>query len=218
MIFTSSMAVYGAQEPPFTEDKQPQPIDPYGMAKYAVECDLKMAEKQFGLRYNIVRPHNVLGIYQNIWDRYRNVIGIFIRKTLNGQPILVYGDGEQTRAFSDIRYYMEPFDILLKEFDGETFNIGADKFFSLNQVAETVQSIGKKYGYDVPIEHGPPRHEAKHAYCNHDKAKSLLKFKDDTRLEELIESMFVWAMKQPNRKVKDMEYEVTEGIYDYWKN
>ena len=142
MIFTSSMAVYGAQEPPFTEDKQPQPIDPYGMAKYAVECDLKMAEKQFGLRYNIVRPHNVLGIYQNIWDRYRNVIGIFIRKTLNGQPILVYGDGEQTRAFSDIRYYMEPFDILLKQFDGETFNIGADKFFSLNQVAETVQSIG----------------------------------------------------------------------------
>ena len=106
----------------------------------------------------------------------------------------------------------------MKEFDGETFNIGADKFFSLNQVAETVQSIGKKYGYDVPIEHGPPRHEAKHAYCNHDKAKSLLKFKDDTRLEELIESMFVWAMKQPNRKVKDMEYEVTEGIYDYWKN
>ena len=218
MIFTSSMAVYGDQETPFTEDKQPQPIDPYGMAKYAVECDLKMAHKQFGLRYNIVRPHNVLGIYQNIWDRYRNVIGIFIRKTLNGQPILVYGDGEQTRAFSDIRYYMDPFDILLNEFDGETFNIGADKFFTLNQVAKTVQETGKKYGYDVPIEHGPPRHEVKHAYCNHDKAKNLLKFEDDTKLEELIESMFVWAMKQPKRKVKDMEYEVTEGIYDYWKN
>ena len=89
MIFTSSMAVYGGQEPPFTEDKQPQPIDPYGVAKYAVECDLKLAHTQFGLRYNIVRPHNVLGIYQNIWDRYRNVIGIFIRKTLNAQPILV---------------------------------------------------------------------------------------------------------------------------------
>ena len=217
-IFTSSMAVYGDQEPPFTEEKKPQPIDPYGIAKYAVECDLKLAHEQFGLRYNIVRPHNVLGIYQNIWDRYRNVIGIFIRKTLNGQPILVYGDGEQTRAFSDIRYYMEPFDILLSEFDGETFNIGADKYFSLNQVAETVQSIGNKYGYEVPIEHGPPRHEAKHAYCNHDKAKNLLKFKDNTKLEELIEDMFVWAMKQPNRKVKDMEYEVTEGIYEYWKN
>ena len=217
MIFTSSMAVYGGQQTPFTEDKQPQPIDPYGVAIYAVECDLKMAREQFGLRYNIIRPHNVLGRYQNIWDRYRNVIGIFIRKTLNGEPILVYGDGEQTRAFSDIQYYMEPFDILLTEHDGEIFNIGADKFFSLNQVAETVQGIGKKYGYDVPIEHGPPRHEVKHAYCDHTKAKNLLKFQDNTKLEELIEDVFVWAMKQPKRKVKDMEYEVTDGIYEYWR-
>ena len=217
-IFTSSMAVYGEQEPPFTEDKRPQPVDPYGIAKYAVECDLKLANEQFGLRYNIVRPHNVLGIYQNILDRYRNVIGIFIRKTLNRQPILVYGDGEQTRAFSDIKYYMEPFDRLLTDCDNETFNIGADKYFTLNEVAKTVQEIGKKYGYEVPIEHGEPRHEVKHAYCNHDKAKNLLKFEDDTKLEELIESIFVWAMKQPNRKVKTMEYEVTKDIYDYWKN
>ena len=217
-IFTSSMAVYGEQEPPFTEDKRPQPIDPYGIAKYAVECDLKLAHEQFGLRYNIVRPHNVLGIYQNIWDKYRNVIGIFIRKTLNGQPILVYGDGEQTRAFSDIKYYMEPFDRLLTEHDGETFNIGADKHFTLNEVAEAVQKVGKKYGYEVPIEHGEPRHEVKHAYCDHTKAKSMLQFTDGTNLEELIESMFVWAMKQPNRKVKTMEYEVTKDIYDYWRN
>jgi len=217
-IFTSSMAVYGEQEPPFTEDKRPQPIDPYGIAKYAVECDLKLAHEQFGLRYNIVRPHNVLGIYQNIWDKYRNVIGIFIRKTLNGQPILVYGDGEQTRAFSDIKYYMEPFDRLLTEHDGETFNIGADKHFTLNEVADAVQKVGKKYGYEVPIEHGEPRHEVKHAYCDHTKAKSMLQFSDGTNLEELIESMFVWAMKQPNRKVKTMEYEVTKDIYDYWRN
>lgn len=217
MIFTSSMAVYGAQEPPFTEDKRPQPIDPYGVAKYAVEVDLELARQQFGLRYNIVRPHNVLGIYQNIWDKYRNVIGIFIRKTLNGQPILVYGDGEQTRAFSDIKYYMEPFDKLLTDYDGETFNIGADKYFSLNEVAEAVQKIGKKYGYDVPIEHGEPRHEVKHAYCDHTKAKSMLEFRDETNLEELIESVFVWAIKQPNRKVKKMEYEVTKDIYDYWR-
>ena len=218
VVFTSSMAVYGEQEPPFTEDKRPQPIDPYGIAKYAVECDLKLAHEQFGLRYNIVRPHNVLGIYQNIWDRYRNVIGIFIRKTLNGIPILVYGDGEQTRAFSDIKYYMEPFDLLHDDFDGEIFNIGADKYFSLNEVAETVQKVGKKYGYEVPIEHGEPRHEVKHAYCDHTKAKTMLKFQDGTNLEELVETIFVSAMKQPNRKVKNMEYEVTKDIYDYWRN
>ena len=217
IIFTSSMAVYGDQEPPFTEDIRPQPIDPYGMAKYAVEVDLELAKQQFGLRYTIIRPHNVLGVYQNIWDKYRNVIGIFIRKTINKEPILVYGDGEQTRAFSDIKYYMEPFDKLLVDHDGEIFNIGADKYFSLNEVAEAVQKIGKKYGYDVPIEHGEPRHEVKHAYCDHTKAKSMLEFKDETNLEELIESVFVWAMNQPKRKVKEMEYEVTKDIYDYWK-
>jgi UDP-glucose 4-epimerase len=218
LIFTSSMAVYGNQTPPFTEDLQQTPIDPYGIAKYAVEMDIIKAHEQFGLRYNIIRPHNVLGIYQNIWDRYRNVIGIFIRKTLNDEPILVYGDGEQTRAFSDIKYYIEPFDRLLTdEFNGELFNIGADKYFTLNEVAKTVQLIGLKYGYSTSIKHGAARHEAKHAYCDHTKAKNMLGFKDDTNLKELIESLFVWAISQPNRKVKNIEYELTEGIYEYWQ-
>ena len=114
---------------------------------------------------------------------------------------------------------MEPFDRLLTdEFDGELFNIGADKYFTLNQVAETVQTIGKKYGYDVPIEHAQPRHEVKHAYCDHTKAKTMLEFRDGTQLEELIESLFVWAMNEPNRKVKNIEYEITDGIYDYWRD
>jgi UDP-glucose 4-epimerase len=218
IIFTSTMAVYGDQQAPFTEDKIPQPIDPYGIAKYAVEVDLRVSKEQFGLRYSIVRPHNVLGIYQNIWDRYRNAIGIFIRRTLNGEPMLVYGDGEQTRAFSDIKYYMEPFDMLMDEFDGEIFNIGADKYFTLNEAAETVKKVAEKYGYNPRIEHVQPRHEVKHAYCDHTKAKTLLNFKDETKLEELIDSMFIWAMKQPNRKMRQMDYEITKDIYDYWKN
>ena len=77
---------------------------------------------------------------------------------------------------------MEPFDLLHNEFDGEIFKIGADKYFSLNEVAETVQKVGKKYGYEVPIEHGEPRHEVKHAYCDHTKAKTMLKFQDVTHL------------------------------------
>jgi UDP-glucose 4-epimerase len=217
LVFTSSMAVYGEQEPPFTEDLRPCPIDPYGVAKYSVEVDIKLAGEQFGLKYNIIRPHNVLGKYQNIWDRYRNVIGIFIRKVLNHQPILVYGDGNQTRAFSDIKYYMEPFDKLITNYDGEIFNIGADKYFTINEAAKTVQKVAKKYGYDVEIVHGEKRHEVKHAYCDHTKAKTLLNFFDQTELEPLIDSMFEWAIKQPNRKVRMMNYEVTKDIYEYWK-
>ena len=218
LIFTSSMAVYGDQKPPFTEDLLQSPIDPYGIAKYAVEMDIITAHKQFGLVYNIIRPHNVLGIYQNIWDKYRNVIGIFIKKALNGEPISIYGDGEQTRAFSDIQYYMEPFEKLISEHSGEIFNIGADKYFTINEVANIVQDIAmNKHQLHVEIEHREPRHEAKHAYCDHTKAKELLNFEDKTNLYNLIDTMFDWAKEQPNRKTKLMDYEVTQGIYEYWK-
>ena len=216
LVFTSSMAVYGSQQVPFTESTTPKPIDPYGIAKHAVEMDLELARQQFGLRYNIVRPHNVLGKYQNIWDKYRNVIGIFIRNSLRGEPILVYGDGLQTRAFSDIKFYMDPFDKLINGFDGQTFNIGADKFFTLNETAKLVQEVAAENGYGVSIKHAEPRHEVKHAYCDHTKAKELLGFTDTTNLQELISDMFAWAMQQPRRVVKKMDYEITKNLYEYW--
>ena len=217
LVFTSSMAVYGSQHPPFTEDMELKPIDPYGIAKYAVELDVVQAHTQFGLRYNIVRPHNVLGIYQNIWDKYRNVIGIFIRRALNKEPLIVYGDGTQTRAFSDIQYYMEPFEKLLTGFDSDTFNIGADKYWTLNDVANIVKKVSESFGCPCEITHGQARHEAKHAFCDHSKAKRLLNFKDETNLENLIASMFVWAKDQPKRNVKLLTYEVEKNIYSYWK-
>lgn len=217
LVFTSSMAVYGNQPAPFTEDLLPVPIDPYGIAKYAVELDIKQAHEQFALRYNIIRPHNVLGMYQNIWDRYRNAIGIFIRKAINGIPLLVYGDGEQTRAFSDIKYYMDPFDSLMDKNDGELFNIGADKYYSLNEAANIVKQVAKKYNYAVSIEHGESRHEVKHAYCDHAKAKQYLNFEDKTDLHDLIEKMFGWAIKEPNRDLKIMKYEIEKNMYSYWK-
>lgn len=217
MIFTSSMAVYGNHHPPFVETMGPAPIDPYGIAKYTVEMDLKVAHDQHGLRYNIVRPHNVVGIYQNIWDKYRNVVGIFIRRVLAGEPMLIYGDGEQTRAFSDIKYYMEPFEKLIDSHDKEIFNIGADKAYSINELADTVQRVALKNGFEAEKKYVEGRHEAKHAFCDHAKAKIYLNFSDDTNLEETIDEMFKWAMTQPKRKQKKMDYEVEKGIYDYWK-
>lgn len=217
LVFTSSMAVYGRSLPPFTEDMPLTPIDPYGIAKMSVESDIKQAHDHFNLRYNIVRPHNVIGVYQNIWDRYRNVVGIFIRKSLNNQPILIYGDGNQTRAFSDIDYYMEPLEKLIHNFDNNTFNIGADKYFSINEVSKIVKEVGEKNNLKVNIEHREERNEVKHAYCNHEKAKTILDFNDKTNIEDLIAKMFDWAKAQPNRRVKDMRYEIEKGIYSYWK-
>ena len=101
-IFTSTMAVYGEGTPPFSEDVRRNPVDPYGVAKMACEMDIEIANVQHGLDYCIIRPHNMYGAKQNIWDSYRNVLGIWMYKKLNNLPFFIYGDGEQTRAFSYI--------------------------------------------------------------------------------------------------------------------
>jgi UDP-glucose 4-epimerase len=218
MIFTSSIAVYGDQKPPFKEDTIPKPIDPYGIAKYTIEMDLAIASNQHGLRYSIVRPHNVIGIYQNIWDRYRNVAGIFINNIINeNKPITIYGDGEQTRAFSDIRFYMKPFEKLINDGDGQIFNMGADQYVSVNKLSDIIISEAKRYGYESSVVHMEPRHEAKHAHCDHSKAKSLLSFVDNTNISELIEDIFKWSLNQPKRIQKNINYELEKGMYEYWK-
>ena len=217
IIFTSSMAVYGDQTPPFTESMAPSPSDPYGIAKYAVEMDIKQAHDQFGLRYNIVRPHNVVGIYQNIWDIYRNVIGIFVKKTLNKEPMTIYGDGKQTRAFSDIKYILEPFYSLAENHDNDTFNIGADKYYSINNISDLFIEIAPKYGLEASKVHKEERHEVKHAFCDHTKAKEILNFQDETDIKLLIHEMLEWSMTQPDREVKYMNYEINNGMYSYWQ-
>jgi UDP-glucose 4-epimerase len=217
VIFTSSMAVYGVGNPPFTETQLPTPEDPYGIAKYAVEMDLKLAHEMFGLKYSIVRPHNVVGIYQNIWDRYRNVIGIWIRKALAGEPLTIFGDGTQIRAFSDIKFYMDPFEKLMTAHDGETFNIGADKHYTINEAADAVIDVAKELGIDAAKVHLEPRNEVHTAYCDHSKAHKLLGFEDNTNLRETIMKMFKWAQEQPNRPMKNMDYEIEKNMYSFWK-
>lgn len=217
IIFTSSMAVYGEQNPPFKESQTPYPEDPYGISKYAVEMDLRQAYKQFGLKYNIVRPHNVIGVRQNIWDKYRNVIGIWIRSVLRGESIMIFGDGLQKRAFSDIAYCLDPMEKLLNSCDNEVFNIGSDKEYTLKQVAELVVKVAQDFEFKPVIEYAEGRKEVKYAYCDHAKAKELLNFKDKTDLEETIKEMFLWAMRQEDRPVKPMQYEVNKGMYSYWK-
>jgi len=217
IIFSSSMDVYGHGKPPFNETQVPMPLDPYGIAKYAVEMDLKAAFDFFGLRYSIVRPHNVIGIYQNIWDRYRNVIGIWIRKVLANEPLTIYGDGTQIRAFSDISFYMEPFEKLMYHYDGEIFNIGADKEYSINEVADILIKVSKESGYNPEKIYLEKRDEVHIAFSDHTKAKKLLDFVDNTNLEKTIREMFIWASKMPPKQVKYATYEIEKKLYSYWK-
>jgi len=217
LIFTSSMDVYGNQQPPFTEEMIPRPEDPYGIAKYCIEMDIREAHEHFGLEYTIVRPHNVLGIYQNVWDKYRNVLGIWIRQVINGEPITIYGDGSTERAFSDIKYYLLPFEKIISNFDGEIFNMGSDKVYKLIDVANIVLRVAESFGIKGSVVHLGARKEVKFAYSNHDKAKNMLDFEDNTDLESVCKEMFSWVLSQPKREVIKMPYEINKNIYTFWK-
>jgi UDP-glucose 4-epimerase len=171
-VFTSSIAVYGAGQLPMTEDMVPQPEDPYGVSKYAVEMDLKAAHEMFGLRYVIFRPHNVFGENQNIGDKYRNVIGIFMNQIMQNKPLTIFGDGTQTRAFSYIDDVAIP---IAKSVDipkayNQVFNIGADKPYSVNELAKVV---GKCFGISPDIKYLSARNEVLHAYSDHTKAHNI---------------------------------------------
>src|SRR5205814_1921574 len=171
-VFTSSIAVYGSTPPPMTEDHVPGPEDSYGIAKYAVEMELRACRDLFGLNYVVFRPHNVFGPRQNIGDRYRNVVGIFMNQILQGRSMTVFGDGAQTRAFS---YIDDVAPLMAEAIDtpaawNETFNVGADQPYSLLQMANAVADA---MGVTPSVEHLEARHEVQHAHSSHEKVRRI---------------------------------------------
>jgi UDP-glucose 4-epimerase len=203
-VFTSSIAVYGAGQVPMTEDMTPEPEDPYGIAKYAVEMDLHAAKRVFDLDYIVFRPHNVYGERQNIGDKYRNVIGIFMNQVMQGQPCSIFGDGSQTRAFTHIADVAPAIarSIEVPEAYGQTFNIGADLPYTVAQLAEIVQNaMGKQTG----IRFLEARKEVLHAHSDHTKALRVLGCSPSISLEDGVRRMAQWAWKVGPRASKEFE-------------
>ena len=217
-IFASSMSVYGNKyEPPFHEDLQQCPIDPYGVAKFSVEQDLKIAYEQHGLNYTIVRPHNFYGQNQNIWDKYRNVLGIWMYQIMNNMPPTIFGDGEQVRAFSYVDDSILPFWNASQrdECIGEIINLGGIKEYTINEACNILLKVT---GTKIQPVHLEGRHEAKHAWSTWEKSVKLLDFEHKIDLEEGLTKMWNWAQTQPMRERFFWgDYELDKGIYEYWK-
>lgn len=218
IIFTSSLAIYGhGYGNVFDENQQPKPIDPYGVAKYACEMDIQIAGEQHGLDWCIIRPHNVYGVNQNIWDKYRNVLGIWMYQYLNDMPISIFGDGSQTRAFSFIDDSLEPLwnAAILPEASKQIINLGGVEEISIKDAAEVLKQVVGG-GDIVYLE---PRHEVKHPIPTFQKSIDILNFQHKTSLREGLTQMWEWAKKQPNReRFVWSEYEVEKGIYKFWKS
>jgi len=218
LVFTSTLAVYGHGEGGiFDEDQIPNPIDPYGVAKYACEMDIRIAGEQHNLDWCIIRPHNVYGIKQNIWDKYRNVLGIWMFQQLNGESMTIFGDGLQTRAFSYIDDILEPLwkSAILPGASRKIINLGGMVEHSIKEA----ESILRDITGEGNVIHLEGRHEVKHSIPTWKKSVDILGFEHKTNLKEGLTEMWNWAKEQPRReRFIWPSYELDNGIYKFWKN
>jgi UDP-glucose 4-epimerase len=217
IIFTSSIAVYGALQTPFKESAKPEPEDLYGISKLAIEQTLEVLSKVHEFEYVITRPHNVYGPRQNMTDPYRNVVTIFMNALMKKKSYFIYGDGNQRRCFS---YIDDVVDALYKcgfeNVHGKTFNIGADKDYSLNELSETVQKVA---GIKIPPVYIADRpQEVRVAISDHTQAKKILGYKDKTSLLQGIKKTWEYARYMGPQKEEFTEIELpSEKLPENWK-
>jgi UDP-glucose 4-epimerase len=204
LINCSSMARYGDQVPPFTEDMLRKPVDPYGLAKAQAEEHLELLNEIHGLNFVTVVPHNVIGKGQRYYDPFRNVVGIMINRVLQGKPIVVYGDGEQKRSFSNVYDCIEAvFKIMTSSRDiaKQIYNIGPDdNEISIKQLAYKVGHFCEKY---PNLQHFPDRpREVKNAFCSSDKIRQEFNYNAAITVDQTLKDMISWIKPQ----VRDFEY------------
>ena len=217
-VFTSSIAVYGRNQLPMTEELIPQPEDPYGISKYAVELDLRAAHELFGLNYVIFRPHNVYGERQNIGDRYRNVIGIFMNNILQGKPLPIFGDGEQSRAFSyigDVAPIIAESAVLPSAYN-QIFIVGADQPYTINELA---RAVCQALATDFYPSYLPSRSEVKHAYATHERVAKVFGYKPRYTLAAGIERMAAWVRTTGTRHSQQFgQLDIERNLPPSWKD
>lgn len=216
-VFTSSIAVYGTSpELPMTERTQPHPEDPYGIAKLAVEQDLKVSREMFGLDYIIFRPHNVYGERQNIGDKYRNVVGIFMNQILQNKPMSIFGDGNQARAFS---YIGDVAPLIARSIEipaayNQIFNIGADQPYSVNDLA---QAVARAMQVEPNIQHLPARNEVFTAYSSHEKVRTVFGEQESFTLDDGLARMAAWVKQHGARASQEFKnIEVARNLPKAW--
>lgn len=216
-VFTSSIAVYGVGQVPMREEMIPVPKDSYGIAKFAVEQELRVSHEMFGLDYVVFRPHNVYGERQNIGDRYRNVVGIFMNQLLKGEPMTIFGDGTQERAFTHIDD-VAPIIAAATTNSGarnQIFNVGADIPYCVNELAELIAEAMEK---QCVVQHLPPRNEVKIAFSDHAKAEAAFGTGRKVSLRDGICSMAQWVRTHGARESSFFEnIEIEKNMPPSWR-
>ena len=201
VVYCSSMARYGNIKQPFYEEDEPNPVDPYGIAKLAAEKVLINLSNTYGIEYNIAIPHNILGPKQKYDDPFRNVASIMINLILQNRQPVIYGDGEQTRSFSDVNDCIYCIDKLTtdKNIKSEIFNIGPDEnYISVNELYKKISNI-LQFNKE-PIYYPDRTNEVKYSNCSADKARKVLGYKTEIDVNSSLKNMVDYIKKKGAKK------------------
>lgn len=218
-VLFSSMAAYGDQEPPFSEDISNKPVDVYASNKAAMEEITKQLAGAHGFDWTIIVPHNVFGERQFLSDIKRNFIAICMNRIMRHESIYIYGDGNQKRAFSYIDNSLLCYAKCLDDnVNGEKINIGGIEPVTINYAAKVIMDYFSEYPKPEII-HLPPRHgEVKYAYVTCEKSQRLLGYEEKISFEGGIGLMAAWAKTIGPRPWKKEPCElVNEKIPVTWR-
>jgi UDP-glucose 4-epimerase len=183
-VLVSSCAVYG--EPnylPVDENHRTDPLSPYSASKLAAEHYCQAFSHSSGLEAVILRLFNVYGPRQREDDAYSGVITRFVRNLFSGRPLVVYGDGSQTRDFVHVHDVAEAVWLALnvKDVANQAYNVGYGRPVDINGLAKMLAGF---FGDTVEVQYKEPRAgDLKHSYADVTKAREALRYRPKIALE-----------------------------------
>jgi UDP-glucose 4-epimerase len=188
LVYASSSSVYGSDGPlPMREDAYLQPFSPYGVTKLAGEHLCHLYWENYGIPVVSLRYFTIYGPRQ----RPDMAFYRFIRGALQGDPIVVYGDGEQTRDFTFISDALDANLLSLQEdVAGKVFNIGGGSRISIKEVVKLLEGI---IGRSISVKYqAGSKGEMKHTYADCLRARTLLGYVPQTSISEGLTQEVAW--------------------------
>lgn len=195
VVFSSSAGIFGElKQMPIKEDHPVEPDSPYGASKLAAERLCLAYAKLYALEVICLRYFNVYGVNQR-YDAYGNVIPVFAHRMLHGLSITIFGDGEQTRDFVNVRdVAMANYKAAMIRGVSGAFNIGSGATITINELARLMADAGH---IPLEIEYGPPRKgDVRHSLADISAAKRILGYEPKIGLKEGLAEYMAWAKKE----------------------
>jgi UDP-glucose 4-epimerase len=195
IVATSSAGIFGELKTlPIREDHDLEPDSPYGVSKLACEKMCLAYARLYSMTAVCLRYFNVYGLNQR-YDAYGNVIPIFAYRMLNEMPVVIFGDGEQTRDFVNVRDVARA-NYRAARADGFSgaFNVASGTSITINELVRLMSEVS---GITPAVEHGPPRPgDVRHSRADIDAAGRAFGYEPTVDLENGLREYMAWAAKE----------------------